>query len=83
MDIVVDCGPDFRQQMLTSNCPKVDALLFTHEHADHTAGLDDIRPFAFKLGALPVFGLARVMENYQEGLITFLVIKTNTQALRL
>ena len=43
--IVIDCGPDFRQQMLTSKCPKIDALLFTHEHADHTAGLDDIRPF--------------------------------------
>jgi phosphoribosyl 1,2-cyclic phosphate phosphodiesterase len=63
VDIVVDCGPDFRQQMLTSKCPKVDALLFTHEHADHTAGLDDIRPFAFKVGALPVFGLERVLKN--------------------
>ncbi|MGB0255340.1 MAG: MBL fold metallo-hydrolase, partial [Flavobacteriaceae bacterium] len=42
---VIDCGPDFRQQMLASQCPKIDALLFTHEHADHTAGLDDIRPF--------------------------------------
>ena len=49
--------------MLKSNCPKVDALLFTHEHADHTAGLDDIRPFAFKVVALPVFGRTRVMEN--------------------
>jgi phosphoribosyl 1,2-cyclic phosphate phosphodiesterase len=49
--------------MLTSKCPKVDALLFTHEHADHTAGLDDIRPFAFKVGALPVFGLERVLKN--------------------
>jgi phosphoribosyl 1,2-cyclic phosphate phosphodiesterase len=63
VDIVIDCGPDFRQQMLTSKCPKVDALLFTHEHADHTAGLDDIRPFAFKVGALPVFGLERVLKN--------------------
>jgi len=63
IDIVVDCGPDFRQQMLKSKCPKVDALLFTHEHADHTAGLDDIRPFAFKVGALPVFGLTRVLNN--------------------
>lgn len=63
IDIVVDCGPDFRQQMLKSKCPKVDALLFTHEHADHTAGLDDIRPFAFKVGALPVFGLNRVLNN--------------------
>ena len=63
IDIVVDCGPDFRQQMLKSKCPKVDALLFTHEHADHTAGLDDIRPFAFRAGALPVFGLTRVLNN--------------------
>lgn len=63
IDIVVDCGPDFRQQMLKSKCPKVDALLFTHEHADHTAGLDDIRPFAFRVGALPVFGLTRVLNN--------------------
>lgn len=62
-DFVIDCGPDFRQQMLTSGCPKIDALLFTHEHADHTAGLDDIRPFVFRQGALPVYGLSRVMEN--------------------
>ncbi len=62
-DFIIDCGPDFRQQMLASGCPKMDALLFTHEHADHTAGLDDIRPFVFKQGALPVYGLARVMEN--------------------
>ena len=62
-DYVIDCGPDFRQQMLVSGCPKIDALLFTHEHADHTAGLDDIRPFVFRQGALPVYGLSRVMEN--------------------
>ena len=42
---VIDCGPDFRQQMLTCGCEKLDGILFTHEHADHTAGLDDIRPF--------------------------------------
>ena len=47
---VIDCGPDFRQQMLASNCQKVDGILFTHEHADHTAGIDDIRPFNFKQG---------------------------------
>ena len=39
--IVIDCGPDFRQQMLISDCSTLDAILFTHEHADHTAGLDD------------------------------------------
>lgn len=60
---VVDCGPDFRAQMLRSGCPKIDALLFTHEHADHTAGLDDIRPYVFRQGALPIYGLKRVLDN--------------------
>ena len=40
-------GPDFRQQMLKVNCETLDGILFTHEHADHTAGIDDIRPFFF------------------------------------
>ncbi len=61
--IVIDCGPDFRQQMLTSGCTHIDALLFTHEHADHTAGLDDIRPFNFRQGDLPVYAHPRVIEN--------------------
>ena len=61
--IVVDCGPDFRYQMLRSGCSRLDALLFTHEHADHTAGLDDIRPFFFHQGPIPVYAEQRVMEN--------------------
>ena len=62
--IVIDCGPDFRQQMLTSGCSKLDALLFTHEHADHTAGLDDIRPFFFKQKSdIPVYASQRVLDN--------------------
>lgn len=62
--IVIDCGPDFRQQMLTSRCSRLDALLFTHEHADHTAGLDDIRPFFFKQKSdIPVYASQRVLEN--------------------
>ena len=60
---VVDCGPDFRQQMLLANPAKIDALLFTHEHADHTAGLDDIRPFCFKQGELPIYAHQRVIEQ--------------------
>ena len=46
--IVVDTGPDFRQQMLKYNVGQLDAVLFTHEHKDHVAGLDDIRPYNFK-----------------------------------
>lgn len=61
--IVIDCGPDFREQMLTSGCEQIDAILFTHEHADHTAGLDDIRPFFFKQGNIPIYAQKRVLEN--------------------
>lgn len=63
---VIDCGPDFRQQMLASNCHKVDGILFTHEHADHTAGLDDIRPFNFKQGEMPIYAHQRVIENLKK-----------------
>jgi phosphoribosyl 1,2-cyclic phosphate phosphodiesterase len=45
--IVIDTGPDFRQQMINSKISKLDAVLFTHEHKDHVAGLDDVRPFNF------------------------------------
>lgn len=60
---VIDCGPDFRQQMLASNCQKVDGILYTHEHADHTAGLDDIRPFNFRQGEIPIYAQQRVIDN--------------------
>lgn len=60
---VIDCGPDFRQQMLSSNCQHVDGILFTHEHADHTAGIDDIRPFNFKQGKIPIYAHKRVINN--------------------
>ena len=63
---VIDCGPDFRQQMLTSKCPKLDGILYTHEHADHTAGLDDIRPFFFKQGDIPIYAHNRVIESLKK-----------------
>ena len=52
---MIDCGPDFRQQMLRENVQLVNAVLFTHEHSDHTAGLDDLRPFCYKIGEMPIF----------------------------
>ncbi|MBP8157528.1 MAG: MBL fold metallo-hydrolase, partial [Flavobacterium sp.] len=64
---VIDCGPDFRQQMLTSGCNQLDAVLFTHEHADHTAGLDDIRPFFFKQKKdIPIYAHKRVLKNFKK-----------------
>jgi len=49
--IVIDSGPDFRQQMLRENVQHLDALVFTHEHKDHIAGMDDIRAFNYKQNA--------------------------------
>jgi len=58
---IIDCGPDFRQQMLTNKVEKINGILFTHEHADHTAGLDDIRPFFFRQGDIPIYAHQRVL----------------------
>lgn len=56
-NIVIDCGPDFRFQMLKQNVEDIDAVLFTHEHRDHIAGLDDIRAFNYILNKnIPIYG---------------------------
>lgn len=60
---IIDCGPDFRQQMLKHEVSRIDGILFTHEHADHTAGLDDIRPFFFRQGDIPVYAHSRVLQS--------------------
>jgi phosphoribosyl 1,2-cyclic phosphate phosphodiesterase len=61
--IVVDTTPDFRQQMLRINNVKLDAVLFTHPHKDHIAGLDDVRPYNFFSGlAIDVYANAMTSE---------------------
>ncbi len=60
---VIDCGPDFRQQMLRAHCNYIDGVIFTHEHADHTSGLDDIRPFFFRQGNIPIYAHQRVLDQ--------------------
>ncbi|MEN8125139.1 MAG: MBL fold metallo-hydrolase [Bacteroidota bacterium] len=63
---IIDCGPDFRQQMLNQNISKISGILFTHFHADHTAGLDDIRPFTQSAGSLPIFARKDVIDSLKE-----------------
>ncbi|MEO9966985.1 MAG: MBL fold metallo-hydrolase [Reichenbachiella sp.] len=64
--LLVDTGPDFRQQMLTHRVDSLDAVLYTHEHKDHTAGLDDIRSFNFKQKKdMPLYGRPSVLNQLQ------------------
>ena len=60
---VVDCGPDFRMQMLRENVQDINGVLFTHEHSDHTAGFDDVRPFSYKMGEVPIYVNERTLRS--------------------
>jgi phosphoribosyl 1,2-cyclic phosphate phosphodiesterase len=61
---IIDSGPDFRQQALRERIRTLDALIFTHEHKDHTAGLDDIRAYNFSQHKdMPLYGEERVLEQ--------------------
>jgi phosphoribosyl 1,2-cyclic phosphate phosphodiesterase len=63
-NILVDIGPDFRQQILNNNVISVEAILLTHEHNDHIIGLDDVRPFNFLYKRnMPVYCVGRVAEE--------------------
>src|SRR5574344_821835 len=62
--ILIDCGPDFRQQMLRENIGDLDAVILTHQHKDHTGGLDDIRAFNyFRKAAFPIYAEKRVQAS--------------------
>jgi phosphoribosyl 1,2-cyclic phosphate phosphodiesterase len=62
--VLIDAGPDLREQMLSAGVRKLDAVIFTHAHADHTQGIDDLRAFVVYGGTpLPVYGFPELMEQ--------------------
>lgn len=62
-NVLVDTTPDFRTQALRAAIARVDAILFTHSHADHMMGLDDVRPFNFRQsGSIPIYAAPDTME---------------------
>jgi phosphoribosyl 1,2-cyclic phosphate phosphodiesterase len=65
--LAFDAGPDFRQQMLNAKISHLDAVVFTHEHQDHVAGLDDVRPFFFRQEEdFKIYAVARVQERLRK-----------------
>jgi len=67
LNLVVDVGPDFRQQILRTGIKKLDGVLMTHEHNDHMIGMDDVRPFNFRSGKdLPVYAAERVQKELKK-----------------
>ena len=62
--ILIDCGPDFRQQMLREKITDIDAVILTHQHKDHTGGMDDIRAFNyFRKSAFPIYAETNVQDS--------------------
>ncbi len=64
LKLIVDSGPDFRYQVLRAGLQKLDAILYTHEHRDHIAGLDDVRSFNYlQKKPMPIYGNASVIDQ--------------------
>lgn len=65
--ILMDCGPDFRQQILPHDFRRIDAVLLSHEHYDHVGGIDDLRPFGGG-GDVDLYALARTCAHLRRSL---------------
>lgn len=65
--VLVDCGPDFRQQMLSRDFRAIDAVLITHEHYDHVGGIDDLRPFCV-FGDVQLYASGRTGRQLRQSL---------------
>ncbi len=65
--ILIDCSPDFREQVLRWGFRNIDGILITHEHYDHVGGIDDLRPFCVR-GDLPIYAEQNVIEHLMQRL---------------
>lgn len=63
---LIDCGPDFREQMLAIGSPRLDALLVTHTHYDHLGGVDDLRPYCYAVNGFPVYCKSDVARDLRQ-----------------
>lgn len=80
--ILIDTATDFRQQALREGIEQVDAVLFTHAHADHVHGIDDLRTFTLRAGtAIPIYAARGVLDRIQ-GLFSYIFSETDAPGYR-
>ena len=63
---IIDTSPDFRYQMMRANINSINGIFFTHEHADHVAGFEEIRPYGYRMGPVPIYASERVLASLKK-----------------